>query len=83
MKNMTISEYIGFFRTLDLKSKIEVLKELTNTLNESMNRSPVSEAELSDDDFVDDLFGIWKNEENLTSDSIVDRTISDRVIDMN
>ena len=83
MKNMTISEYIGFFRTLDLKSKIEVLKELTNTLNESMSRNLVSETDLSDDDFVDDLFGIWKNEEDLTSDNIVDRTMSDRVIDMN
>jgi len=76
MENITITNHIRFFRGLDLKSKIRILKELTDTLDDSMiNYSESDVKQKNDEVFIDEMFGIWEDEEELTSDTVVNRTI--------
>lgn len=77
MKNLTLPDYINFFRQLDLKQKIEILKELTNELGKAVDH-PVNQAKEASkkesDQVIDELFGVWKDEEELTEERIIDRT---------
>jgi len=80
---MTIEQIVQFFRELDFKSKIEVLNQFTQELKKGIEQKNNDQQESSDDQVIEDLFGIWKNEEELTEESIIDRTISDRDINLN
>ncbi|MEL7222172.1 MAG: hypothetical protein AAGJ93_12690 [Bacteroidota bacterium] len=83
MNELSVANYISFFKKLDLKQKVEILKELTNELGRVIDdTSVISGAPPSEnvDDVVDELFGVWKNEDGLTEESIIDRTVSDKVI---
>ncbi len=84
MNNITLTDYIDFFRQLDLKQKIEILKELTNELGKAVDQpvNQIKEAPKNEGhQVIDELFGVWKDEEELTEESIIDRTISDKIID--
>lgn len=84
MNNITLTDYVNFFKRLDLKQKIEVLKQLTHELGKSVDYSESQSkmiAKKEEHQFIDDLFGVWKNEEGLTEESIVNRTISQKIID--
>jgi len=88
MNNLTITEILSFFSSLDLKKKIEVLSELTNALNRSIQEQVLVEENSdiensAENDLIDELFGIWKEEEQLSEESIINRTISDREINLN
>ncbi len=83
MKEMTIEQLVQFFRKLDFKSKIEVLNQFTQELKKGVEQKNIDQQESSEDQVIDELFGIWKNEEELTEESIIDRTISDRDINLN
>lgn len=80
MNDLTLNEVLRFFSTLDLKSKIAMLHELTSILNtDAKESSPNS----SESDIIDELFGVWKEEDTLTEQAIIDRTISHREINLN
>lgn len=83
MKEMTIEQIVQFFRKLDFKSKIEVLNQFTQELKKGVEQKNIDQQESSEDQVIEDLFGIWKNEEELTEETIIDRTISDRDINLN
>ncbi|MEM1214495.1 MAG: hypothetical protein AAGJ82_02335 [Bacteroidota bacterium] len=72
MESLTIDNYVDFFRTLDLKTKVGVLKELTQELDEAVVKNERQE---------DELFGIWKDEKNLNEDTIIQRTTSEREVE--
>ncbi|MEN0003389.1 MAG: hypothetical protein AAF798_04575 [Bacteroidota bacterium] len=86
--NPTISEFIHLFQKLDLKSKVFLLKELTSLLDEGIEvdtvvTNPSAEAKKKRDQVIDELFGAWENEDELTEANIIQRTISNREIDLN
>ncbi len=78
MNKLTINEVLSFFSSLDLKKKIEVLSELTNALNKSIQEQVLmdknSDIENSaENELIDELFGIWKEEKQLNEDSIIQK----------
>jgi hypothetical protein len=73
MKEMTIEQLVQFFRKLDFKSKIEVLNQFTQELKKGVEQKNIDQQESSEDQVIEDLFGIWKNEEELTEESILER----------
>lgn len=85
MNDITVSNYIDFFRRLDLKQKVTILKELTNELSEvvvDQGKSEESnEADQVEGLLIEELFGVWKDEDKLTEKSIINRTLSERIID--
>lgn len=86
MDRLTINDFVNFFRSLELKRKIELLNELTSVLNSGMKEEALTEVIDEDakpeDELVDELFGIWKDEDELTEATIINRTVSDREIDL-
>lgn len=73
MKEMTIEQLVQFFRKLDFNSKIEVLNQFTQELKKGIEQKNIDQQESSEDQVIEDLFGIWKNEEELTEESILKR----------
>lgn len=85
MKEATINEFLNFFRSLDFKSKVEVLSAFTQELKKGVDTASqnVESGHLESEQVIDELFGIWKDEDGLNEESIIDRTVSDREINMN
>lgn len=86
MNDITVAEIVNFFSHLDLKKKIEVLNKLTNILNKGMREEAIKEKATNEENettIIDELFGSWLDEGELREDTIIDRTISDREINMN
>lgn len=86
MNDLTVAEIVNFFSHLDLKKKIEVLNKLTNILNKGMREEAIREKATNEENettIIDELFGSWLDEGELREDTIIDRTISDREINMN
>ncbi len=88
MNDLTINKVVSYFRGLNLKKKVEMLNELTNILNKDIGEEPALEEknEINEEEkstIVDELFGIWAAEKGLTEKTIINRTISDREIDLN
>ena len=86
MNHITVAEIVIFFSHLDLKKKIEVLNKLTNILNKGMREDAIREKATNEENettIIDELFGSWLDEGELKEDTIIDRTISDREINMN
>lgn len=83
MKELTVGEVLDFFRNLNFKDKIEVLSQITLELKrgveEPIERKHV-EGKPNEDELIDGLFGMWKSEEDLTEETIIDRTVSERGI---
>ena len=75
MKEVSIDELVQFFRKLDFKSKIEVLNQFTQELKKGIEQKTEEQEKSVKDQTIDSLFGIWKNEEDLTEETIIDRTI--------
>lgn len=84
MKEATINEFLNFFRSLDFKSKVEVLNAFTQELKRGVDKASKNvESDYSESDrVIDELFGIWKDEDGLSEETIIDRTVSDRAINM-
>ncbi|MCG8327426.1 MAG: hypothetical protein MI974_07060 [Chitinophagales bacterium] len=86
MNDLTVAEIVNFFSHLDLKKKIEVLNKLTNILNKGMREEAIREKATNEENettIIDELFGSWLDEGELREDTIIDRTISDREININ
>lgn len=85
MKEATINEFLNFFRSLDFKSKVEVLNAFTQELKRGVDKASKNvESDYSESEqVIDELFGIWKDEDGLSEETIIDRTASDRAINMN
>jgi len=84
MKEATINEFLNFFRSLDFKSKVEVLNAFTQELKRGVDKASknVESGYSESDRVIDELFGIWKDEDGLSEETIIDRTVSDRAINM-
>ena len=85
MEDLTVNDYLNFFRHLDMKEKVNVLAKLTSILNNDiMNIEDKSEsvAVETNDHVIDELFGVWVDEDNLTESTIIHRTNSDKKIDL-
>ncbi|NBC06198.1 MAG: hypothetical protein GVY26_03290 [Bacteroidetes bacterium] len=84
MKEATINEFLNFFRSLDFKSKVEVLNVFTQELKRGVDEASknVESGYSESDRVIDELFGIWKDEDGLSEEMIIDRTVSDRAINM-
>lgn len=85
MANLTLNDYLTFFKHLDLREKVNVLAELTTILNDDVMNQKVNSTiieEETNDGVIDDLFGAWVDEDGLTESTIINRTISDREINL-
>jgi hypothetical protein len=76
MKEATINEFLNFFRSLDFKSKVEVLNAFTQELKRGVDKASKNvESDYSESEqVIDELFGIWKDEDGLSEETIIDRT---------
>lgn len=86
MTNLTLNDYLNYFKSLDFKGKVKVLSELTSILNQDVSGSTTrasAESRMTDAECIDDLFGVWKDEDGLTEAAIINRTSSSREIDLN
>lgn len=85
MTNLTLSDYLNYFKSLDFKGKVKILSELTSILNQDVSDSTndiMDEKGMTDAEFIDDLFGVWKDEDELNESSIINRTSSTKEIDL-
>jgi hypothetical protein len=85
MNNLTINEVVKFFESLDLIKKVEMLTELTDALNKGIKEeAAIDERKVEDEDgaIIALLFGAWAEEEGLYENSIIDRTVSEREINL-
>lgn len=85
MTNLTLSDYLNYFKSLDFKGKVKILSELTSILNQDVSDSTIDvtdEKGMTDAEFIDDLFGVWKDEDELNESSIINRTSSTKEIDL-
>lgn len=75
MGSITTNDYIRFFESLNLDSKLELLSKLTESLKNSYQN------EKNDDRsaLLSELFGAWKDSD-IDEEEILKRTISDREI---
>jgi hypothetical protein len=86
MKELSISDVLEFFQKLSFKEKVEVLNQFTMELKRGVEKAtekyPSEGNKSREEDLIDELFGIWKSEENLKEETIIDRTVSDREISL-
>lgn len=73
--NLTVDEVVHFFSALNLKKKIEVLHELTSILNIDVKKEKEETNDATEDNIIDELFGVWKNEDNLTAGRMRQNTL--------
>lgn len=84
MIDLTHNEVVRFFENLDLTKRVEILSELTGILHKDIKKETDAQVHKSEDAAViDALFGAWVEEDGLNEDSIIDRTVSDRDINLN
>lgn len=84
MNDITLTEVVKFFERLNLAKKVEMLSELTDILNKGIKEEAAAEKGNAEEDAViDALFGAWAEEEDLNEDTIIDRTVSEREINLN
>lgn len=82
MKELSINDVLEFFRHLSFKDKVEVLNQFTMELKRGIEKQQAETEVSNQDELIDELFGIWKSEEALTEETIIDRTMSDREISL-
>lgn len=87
MSDISIKEVLHFFRKLDLQGKIEMLNALTSLLNKEVKHDSVPNLESNSryktsHKVIDELYGAWEHEAELTEEGIMNRTYSDRNIDL-
>ncbi|MEL7118175.1 MAG: hypothetical protein AAFO07_02005 [Bacteroidota bacterium] len=87
MKELSISDVLKFFQNLDFKDKVDLLNQFTLELKKGVEniteKKEIEAEESSEEQLIDELFGIWEAEKNLTEETIIDRTVSDRDINLN
>lgn len=85
MNDITLTEVVKFFERLNLAKKVEMLSELTDILNKGIKEEEAAAEKDSaeEDAVIDALFGAWAEEEGLNEDTIIDRTVSEREINLN
>ena len=88
MRDLTVNEIVSFFDSLNLQKKAEVLNRLTNSLRKGIVRertegNDFTHGDSEGDKIIDELFGIWKEEGGLDTDSVISRTTSGREIELN
>jgi hypothetical protein len=84
MNDLTHNEVVRFFEGLDLTERVEILNELTGILHKDIHKETTSPTSVSDeDDVIDTLFGAWADEHDLNEEVIIDRTFSERDINLN
>ena len=87
MKELSINEVVKFFQNLEFKDKVELLNQFTLELKKGVEnikeKKEIEAEESGENQLIDELFGIWEAEENLTEETIINRTISDRDINLN
>ena len=87
MEELVLNNFLDVFSKLELKKKIEILSKMTNLLKsdfrdpdyENKDNLPPS----NEDKVIEQLFGVWKDEEALQESNIIDRTISNKDINLN
>jgi hypothetical protein len=87
MKELKITDVLKFFQDLDFKDKIELLNQFTLELKKGVEkiteRGVGDNGDSNEEQLIDELFGIWQSEDELTEETIIDRTVSDREINLN
>ena len=88
MRDLTVNEIVSFFDSLNLQKKVEVLNRLTNSLSRGIGRERIegddfTHGDSEGDKVIDELFGVWKEEGGLDTDSVINRTTSGREIQLN
>lgn len=84
MNDITLTEVVKFFERLNLAKQVEMLSELTAVLNKVIKEEAAAkQGEAEESAVIDALFGAWAEEEGLNEDTIIDRTVSDREINLN
>ncbi|MEM6396860.1 MAG: hypothetical protein AAF741_10985 [Bacteroidota bacterium] len=81
MGAITIDDYIDLFRKLDYNSKLEVLSRLPLELK-SDGKRPLGNGKKNNEREADELFGIWKDEDDLTEKTIINRPVENKSISL-